>query len=207
MLYAAAAVKVLREPWAPTGRRTAEASMDLSKIPTGANPPADLNVVIEIPQGGEPVKYELDKDSGALRVDRFLHTAMFYPGNYGFIPHTLSADGDPCDVLVVSRVPVVPGAIIRSRPVGALLMEDEAGADEKIVAVPVDSLHPFYTDVRNYTDLPPLLCEQIAHFFRHYKDLERGKWVTIVRWVDAAAACDLVSAAMARAAAAEAGTP
>jgi inorganic pyrophosphatase len=181
--------------------------MDLSKIPTGANPPGDLNVVVEIPQGGEPVKYELDKESGALRVDRFLHTAMFYPGNYGFIPHTLSADGDPCDVLVVSRVPVVPGAIVRSRPVGALMMEDESGADEKIVAVPVDALHPFYRDVRNYTDLPPLLCEQIAHFFQHYKDLERGKWVTIVRWVDAAAACELVSAAMARAAATEARTP
>jgi inorganic pyrophosphatase len=207
MLYAAGAVKLPQDEHLPSRRRATGASMDLSKIPTGANPPADLNVVVEIPQGGEPVKYELDKDSGALRVDRFLHTAMFYPGNYGFVPHTLSADGDPCDVLVVSRVPVVPGAIIRSRPVGALLMEDEAGADEKIVAVPVDALHPFYTDIRNYTDLPPLLCEQIAHFFQHYKDLERGKWVTIVRWVDAAAACDLVSAAIARAAAAEAGTP
>jgi inorganic pyrophosphatase len=207
MLYAAGAVKLPQDEHRPSRRRATGASMDLSKIPTGANPPADLNVVVEIPQGGEPVKYELDKDSGALRVDRFLHTAMFYPGNYGFVPHTLSADGDPCDVLVVSRVPVVPGAIIRSRPVGALLMEDEAGADEKIVAVPVDALHPFYTDIRNYTDLPPLLCEQIAHFFQHYKDLERGKWVTIVRWVDAAAACDLVSAAIARAAAAEAGTP
>jgi inorganic pyrophosphatase len=178
--------------------------MDIAKIPIGAAPPDDINVIVEIPQGGEPVKYELDKESGALRVDRFLHTAMFYPGNYGFIPHTLSADGDPCDVLVVSQVPVVPGAIIRSRPVGALLMEDEGGADEKIIAVPVESLHPFYTDIRSYQDLPPLLCEQIAHFFQHYKDLERGKWVTIVRWVDAAEAGDLVRAAMARA---EAGAP
>src|SRR5205823_1709364 len=113
--------------------------MDLSKIPTGANPPYDVNAIIEIPQGGVPVKYELDKKSGALFVDRFLHTAMFYPGNYGFIPHTLSADGDPCDVLVISQVPVVAGAVIRCRPIGALVMEDEGGKDEKILAVPVDA--------------------------------------------------------------------
>jgi inorganic pyrophosphatase len=173
--------------------------MDIGKIAIGVAPPADINVVIEIPQGGEPVKYELDKASGALYVDRFLHTAMFYPGNYGFIPHTLSPDGDPCDVLVVGQVPVVPGAIVRSRPIGALLMEDEAGADEKIVAVPVDALHPFYRDVHSYQDLPPILCEQIAHFFQHYKDLERGKWVNIVRWVGTEDACDLIRAAIARA--------
>lgn len=177
--------------------------MDISKIRIGAAPPEDINVIIEIPQGGEPVKYELDKESGALRVDRFLHTAMFYPGNYGFIPHTLAADGDPCDVLVVAQVPVVAGAIIRSRPVGALLMEDEAGADEKIVAVPVDKLHPFYANVRSHHDLPPLLCEQIAHFFQHYKDLETGKWSRIVRWAGPAEAFDLIRAAVARAAAAE----
>ncbi|MCW5730259.1 MAG: inorganic diphosphatase [Alphaproteobacteria bacterium] len=173
--------------------------MDISRIPVGQDPPRDLNVVIEIPMGGEPVKYELDKGSGALFVDRFLHTAMFYPGNYGFIPHTLSLDGDPCDVLVVGQVKVVPGAVIRSRPIGALLMEDEAGPDEKIVAVPVDKLHPFYSGVRSYRDLPGVLCEQIAHFFKHYKDLEKGKWVTIVRWIDAAEAEELVVQAIARA--------
>jgi inorganic pyrophosphatase len=166
--------------------------MDIARIPTGRNPPKDINAVIEIPLGGVPVKYELDKDSGAIFVDRFLHTAMFYPGNYGFIPHTLSSDGDPCDVLVAGQVPVVPGAVIRCRPVGALLMEDEAGGDEKILAVPVDALHPFYTGVQSYRDLPPIMCEQIAHFFQHYKDLEKGKWVTIVRWVDAEGAEKLV---------------
>jgi inorganic pyrophosphatase len=173
--------------------------MDLQRISAGHHPPDDLNAVIEIPLGGPPVKYELDKASGALFVDRFLHTAMFYPGNYGFIPHTLSADGDPCDILVVTQVPVVPGAIIRCRPVGALIMEDEAGGDEKIIAVPVDKLHPFYSGVRNYTDLPPIICEQIAHFFQHYKDLEKGKWVTIVSWQDAAGAQKLVMEAIARA--------
>src|SRR5579875_1357651 len=135
--------------------------MDISKIAIGAAPPDDINVIIEIPQGGAPVKYEIDKESGALRVDRFLHTAMFYPANYGFIPHTLSPDGDPCDVLVVSQVPVMPGAILRSRPIGALVMEDEAGGDEKIIAVPAEELHSFFVDVRSYRDLPPILCEQI----------------------------------------------
>ena len=175
--------------------------MDLSKIPIGPNPPKDLNVLIEIPLGGVPVKYEMDKASGALFVDHFLHTAMFYPGNYGFIPHTLSGDGDPCDVIVVGQVPVVPGAIIRCRPVGALMMEDNAGMDEKILAVPVDKLHPFYTGVKNYQDLPTVLCEQISHFFEHYKDLEKGKWAKILKWVDAAGAEQLVMEAIARAAA------
>jgi inorganic pyrophosphatase len=173
--------------------------MDISKIPVGVQPPEDINVIIEIPQGGAPVKYELDKESGVLRVDRFLHTAMFYPGNYGFIPHTLAEDGDPCDVLVVTQVAVAPGALIRSRPIGALLMRDEAGPDDKIIAVPVDKLHPFYHDVRNYTDLPPLVCEQIAHFFQHYKDLEPRKQTTIYRWVDAAAAGELIVKSIARA--------
>jgi inorganic pyrophosphatase len=145
-----------------------------------------------------PVKYELDKASGAMFVDRFLHTAMFYPGNYGFIPHTLSEDGDPCDILVVSNVPVVPGAVIRCRPVGALLMEDEAGMDEKVLAVPVDDLHPFYTNVRNYTDLPSVLIDQIAHFFEHYKALEQGKWVKVLRWLDATEAQALVQDAIDR---------
>lgn len=173
--------------------------MDLTKIPVGRDPPRDIHAVIEIPLGGVPVKYEMDKESGALFVDRFLHTAMFYPGNYGFIPHTISGDGDPCDVIVVSQVPVVGGSVIRCRPVGALIMEDEAGADEKILAVPVDALHPFYVGVRTYTDLPSIMCNQIAHFFQHYKDLEKGKWSTIVRWVDNAAAERLVLEAIERA--------
>jgi inorganic pyrophosphatase len=150
--------------------------------------------------GGVPVKYELDKRSGALFVDRFLHTAMYYPGNYGFIPHTLSEDGDPCDVLVTTQVPVVPGAVIRCRPVGALLMQDEAGKDEKVLAVPADALNPFYSGIRNYSDLPPIVCEQIAHFFKHYKDLERGKWVSDVKWLDASRAEQLIIEAIARAA-------
>jgi inorganic pyrophosphatase len=157
--------------------------MDIGKISIGADPPRDINVLVEIPQGGVPVKYELDKEAGVLRVDRFLHTAMFYPGNYGFVPHTLSEDGDPVDVVVVGQVPVVPGAIIRCRPIGAILMKDEAGPDEKIVAVPVDKLHPFYSGVKSYKDLPQILTDQIAHFFQHYKDLEKGKWVTIVNWI------------------------
>jgi inorganic pyrophosphatase len=132
--------------------------MDLSKIDAGRNPPHEINVLVEVPLGGVPVKYEFDKSSGALFVDRFLHTAMFYPGNYGFIPRTLSRDGDPCDVIIPGHAPVVPGAIIRCRPVGALMMEDEAGGDEKILAVPVDSLHPFYANVRSYRDLPEIVC-------------------------------------------------
>jgi inorganic pyrophosphatase len=173
--------------------------MDLNLIPAGRDPPKDIHAVIEIPVGGVPVKYEFDKKSGALFVDRFLHTAMFYPGNYGFIPHTLSEDGDPCDVLVISQVPVVPGAVIRCRPVGALLMEDEAGKDEKILAVPVDDLHPFYKGIVSYRDLPNVMIEQIAHFFQHYKDLEKGKWVTIVRWLDTQEAEQIVMEGMARA--------
>jgi inorganic pyrophosphatase len=172
--------------------------MDISKISCGPNPPSDVHVVVEIPVGGVPVKYELDKRSGAMFVDRFLHTAMFYPGNYGFIPHTLSEDGDPCDALVVGHVPVVPGAVIRSRPIGALLMQDEAGNDEKIIAVPVDGLHPFYSNVQNYTDLPLVLVEQIAHFFEHYKDLEQGKWMKVLRWVNASEAESLIRAAIER---------
>jgi inorganic pyrophosphatase len=173
--------------------------MDISKIAIGRAPPFDVNAVIEIPQGGEPVKYELDKDSGAMFVDRFLHTAMFYPGNYGFIPHTLSEDGDPIDVLVVGQVPVVPGAVIRCRPIGALLMTDEKGADEKLVAVPVDALHPFYSGVRSYEDLPPILREQIAHFFQHYKDLEKGKWASVAKWVGPDEAGRMIAEAIERA--------
>ena len=173
--------------------------MDISKIAIGQAPPSDINVIVEIPQGGHPVKYELDKASGAVFVDRFLHTAMFYPGNYGFVPHTLAADGDPIDVLIVGPVSVVPGAVVRCRPIGALLMEDEAGSDEKIIAVPVDELHPFYTNVRSHEDLPAILCEQIAHFFSHYKDLEPGKWVRIARWAGPDEAAALITAAIDRA--------
>jgi inorganic pyrophosphatase len=158
--------------------------VDVTKISAGPNPPSDLHAIIEIPVGGVPVKYELDKKSGAMFVDRFLHTAMFYPGNYGFIPQTLSQDGDPCDVLVIAPVAVVPGAVIRCRPVGALLMEDQAGIDEKIIAVPVDALLPFYKGITSYLDLPEIMREQIAHFFQHYKDLEKGKWSNVGKWVD-----------------------
>jgi inorganic pyrophosphatase len=174
--------------------------MDISKISTGPAPPWDVNVLIEIPKGStEPVKYEIDKASGALFVDRFLHTAMFYPANYGFIPGTLSADGDPLDVLVVSRNAVVPGAVIRSRPIGALVLEDEAGGDEKIIAVPVEALHPFYSDVRSHEDLPQIMRDQIAHFFQHYKDLEHGKWVKISEWTGAEGAARLIEEAIERA--------
>lgn len=174
--------------------------MDLSRIPTGTDPPNEVNVVVEIPQGGTPVKYEIDKDSGAMFVDRFLHTAMFYPGNYGFIPNTLSADGDPVDCLVISPNPVVSGAVLRVRPIGALLMQDEHGADEKIIAVPIDKLHPFYKRVQSYRDLPEILIEQIGHFFEHYKDLEKGKWVKLARWVDRSDAARFIRAGIARAA-------
>ena len=173
--------------------------MDLSQISAGLNPPSDVNVVIEIPAGGPPVKYEMDKASGALFVDRFLHTAMYYPGNYGFIPHTLSEDGDPCDVLVISAVPVIPGAVVRCRPVGALAMRDQAGPDEKIIAVPVDALHPFHSGVKSYKDLPPILLQQIEHFFQHYKDLEPAKWTRVGEWVDAAGAERLILEGIARA--------
>ncbi len=168
--------------------------MNLDAVPVGPNPPWDLNVVIEIPQGGLPVKYEMDKASGALFVDRFLHTAMYYPGNYGFVPHTLADDGDPCDVVVINPTPVVPGCVIRARPIGALMMEDEAGRDEKILAVPVDKLNPFYSDIASYRQLPPILIEQIEHFFSRYKDLEKGKMSKVTRWADAGEAAELIAA-------------
>ena len=172
--------------------------MDLRKVPVGENPPWEVNVVIEVPLGGEPVKYELDKESGAIFVDRFLHTAMRYPCNYGFIPHTTSDDGDPVDVLVVTRNSVIPGAVVRARPIGVLVMEDEAGEDEKILAVPVDGLHPYYSNVSSYRALPQILLDQISHFFEHYKDLEPTKWVKIKRWGEADEACRMIEAAMAR---------
>ncbi|PHS28635.1 MAG: inorganic diphosphatase [Robiginitomaculum sp.] len=172
--------------------------MDINAISAGKAPPWDVNAIIEIPLGGVPVKYEVDKASGALFVDRFLHTAMFYPGNYGFIPHTLSLDGDPIDVMVVGRTPVIAGCVMRVRPVGMLQMEDESGPDEKILAVPVSKLHPYYESVRTYKDLPEVMCDQIKHFFTHYKDLEHEKWVKVGEWQDADTAAKAVMEAVAR---------
>ena len=159
--------------------------MRIDAISIGNNPPHDVNVIIEVPVGGEPIKYEMDKEAGTLVVDRFLYTAMRYPGNYGFIPHTLSGDGDPCDVLVANTRAIVPGAVMSVRPVGVLLMEDEAGGDEKIIAVPSSKLTQRYDKVKNYSDLPDITLQQIQHFFEHYKDLEPGKWVKVLRWGDA----------------------
>ena len=173
--------------------------MRIDKIAIGKNAPDDVNVIVEVPIGGEPIKYELDKDAGALVVDRFLYTSMRYPGNYGFIPHTLSGDGDPVDVLVASSRAIVPGAIMSVRPVGVLQMEDNAGADEKIVAVPSAHLSARFDGITNYTDLPDITVQQIEHFFAHYKDLEPGKWVKITRWGDAAEAKKLILEGIARA--------
>ena len=158
--------------------------MDLSKISPGENPPSDINVVVEVPLGGEPIKYEIDKASGAMFVDRFLYTAMRYPCNYGFVPQTLADDGDPVDVMVVGNRPLVPGAVVAARPVGVLIMEDEAGMDEKILAVPVPRLTDYYSKIHSYTDLPDILIKRISHFFEHYKDLEPNKWVKVVGWRD-----------------------
>jgi inorganic pyrophosphatase len=162
--------------------------MRLEAVSIGRNPPEDVNVVIEVPIGGEPIKYEMDKEAGALIVDRFLYTPMRYPGNYGFIPHTLSQDGDPCDVIVANTRAIAPGAIMSCRIVGVLLMEDEAGGDEKLLAVPSSWLTKRYDGVHDYTDLPKITLEQIEHFFANYKALEPGKWVKIVRWGNAAEA-------------------
>ena len=166
--------------------------MDLQKLNYGADAPDLVNAVIENPMGGDPVKYKLDKDSGAMYVDRFLHTAMYYPGNYGFIPHTLSGDGDPVDILVVGRTPVMPKSVLPCRPIGVLLMEDEAGLDEKIIAVPSEKLHPYHADVKTITDLRPIHVDQIEHFFKHYKDLEKGKWVKNLEWRDVTMAKKLI---------------
>jgi inorganic pyrophosphatase len=173
--------------------------MRLEAIAIGDDPPNDVNVVIEVPIGGEPIKYEMDKQSGALVVDRFLYTSMRYPGNYGFIPHTLSDDGDPCDVVVANRRAIVPGAVMNCRVIGVLLMQDEHGSDEKILAVPSPKLTQRYETIHSYTDLPPIAVQQIEHFFAHYKDLEPGKWVKIQRWGDAEEARKLICAAIERA--------
>ena len=172
--------------------------MRLDAIAIGHNPPEDVNVIVEVPIGGEPIKYEMDKAAGTLVVDRFLHTAMRYPGNYGFVPHTLSDDGDPIDVLIANTRPIVPGAIINVRPVGVLKMVDDAGGDEKIVAVPSRHITQRYDRVENHTDLPEITIKQIEHFFSHYKDLEPGKWVKIKRWADAAEAKRMIMEGMGR---------
>jgi inorganic pyrophosphatase len=173
--------------------------MRIEAIPIGKNPPHDVNVIVEVPIGGEPIKYEIEKNSGALFVDRFLYTPMRYPGNYGFVPHTLSADGDPIDVVVCNTRPIVPGAVMNCRVVGALVMEDDGGGDEKLVAVPTEKLTSRYDGVQNYTDLPTILTSQIEHFFTHYKDLEPNKWVKIERWAGVDEAKDMVREAIERA--------
>jgi inorganic pyrophosphatase len=171
----------------------------LDAISIGRNPPDEVNVVVEVPVGGEPIKYEMDKAAGTLVVDRFLYTAMRYPGNYGFIPHTLSDDGDPCDVLVANQRGIVPGAVMAVRPVGVLKMQDEAGGDEKIIAVPVPRLTRRYEKVHNYLDLPEITLKQIEHFFEHYKDLESSKWVKVLGWGDAEEAKRMIMESIQRA--------
>lgn len=156
--------------------------MRIEKISIGENPPEDINVIVEVPVGGQPVKYELDKDSGTVFVDRFLHTPMRYPCNYGFVPHTLSDDGDPIDVMVLGQTELVPGCVVRARPIGVLLMEDESGQDEKILAAPHSKLTPFYDHINDYTDVHPAQLARITHFFEHYKDLEPRKWVKVEGW-------------------------
>ncbi|GIX27266.1 inorganic diphosphatase [Pelomicrobium sp. G1] len=157
--------------------------MNLDRVPSGRDLPNDFNVIIEIPMHGAPIKYEVDKETGAMFVDRFLATAMHYPCNYGYIPHTLAEDGDPVDVLVVSPIAVIPGAVVRCRPIGMLKMEDEAGEDAKLLAVPIDQLSGMYRDIETPRDLPDFTLSQISHFFEHYKDLEPGKWVKVRGWV------------------------
>ncbi|WP_293881954.1 inorganic diphosphatase [Sphingomonas sp.] len=172
--------------------------MNIEMIPVGDNVPHSLNCIIEVPVGGEPVKYEFDKKSGALFVDRILHTPMRYPANYGFIPHTLSPDGDPLDALVVARSPFIPGCVVRVRPIAVLLLEDEAGGDEKLLTVPVDATFPYYTKVNESDDLPEIIMQQIEHFFTHYKDLEPKKWVRVGKWENAAYAHRIVMEAIER---------
>jgi len=172
--------------------------VNINEIASGINPPEDVNVIIEVPIGGEPIKYEIDKKSGALMVDRFLYTPMRYPGNYGFVPHTLSEDGDPIDVLVCNTRPIVPGAVMNCRPVGVLVMEDDGGQDEKIIAVPAERISRRYVNVRESSDLPEITRYQIQHFFEHYKDLEPNKWVRIEGWGDTAAAKLMIEKAIDR---------
>ena len=172
--------------------------MRIEAISVGQDPPNEVNVIVEVPVGGEPIKYEMDKNAGTLVVDRFLYTSMRYPGNYGFIPHTLSGDGDPLDVLIANQRGIVPGAVLAVRPIGVFLMQDEAGVDEKIIAVPVSRLTRRYDAIHEHTDLPEIAVQQIQHFFEHYKDLEPGKWVKIIGWGDAAEARAMIVQAIER---------
>jgi inorganic pyrophosphatase len=172
--------------------------MDLTKIPAGKNPPEDIYVVVEIPQGSS-IKYEVDKESGAVFVDRFLFTAMYYPFNYGFIPNTLAEDKDPTDVLVISSQPVAPGSVIRSRPIGMLEMEDEEGTDTKIIAVPVSKLDKTFDNINDVKDLPEATLEKIKHFFEHYKELEKGKWVKVKEFKSAEVAKEAIKQDLERA--------
>ncbi len=173
--------------------------MDINRLKPGANPPHEINVLIEVPLRSDPIKYEYDKDTGFIFVDRYLYTTMFYPCNYGFIPQTLALDGDPVDVMVVGRMPVIPGAILRARPIGVLKMEDEAGMDEKVLAVPIDKITPINKNVRSYRDIPEIDLARIAHFFEHYKDLEPDKWVKVLGWDDAEEAKRLIMEGIERA--------
>ena len=173
--------------------------MRIEAITVGNNPPHDVNVIVEVPVGGHPIKYELNKDAGTLVVDRFLYTSMAYPGNYGFVPHTLSEDGDPIDVLVCNTRPLVPACVINCRPIGVLVMEDDSGRDEKVIAVPSPHLTRRYENVKNYSDVPLITLQQIEHFFEHYKDLEPGKWVRIGDWGDAKEARRVIAEAIERA--------
>ena len=172
--------------------------MNIDKIALGENAPWDVNVIIEVPMNETPVKYEVDKDSGALFVDRIVNTPMRYPCNYGFVPHTLSDDGDPIDVLVLATAPLMPTSVVRARPIGVLKMKDEKGFDEKVLAVPVDSVFPYHADIKTAADLPKIVLDQIEHFFTHYKDLEKGKWVEIEGWGDADTAAKLIQEAIDR---------
>ncbi len=158
--------------------------MNLDRVSSGKDVPNEINVIIEIPAHSDPVKYELDKETGAMFVDRFMNTAMHYPCNYGYVPHTLSKDGDPVDVLVLTTYPLIPGSVIQCRPVGVLKMADESGDDAKVLAVPIDKLSRMYRGVRSFRDLPEAVLDQIAHFFEHYKDLDEGKWVRVGGWGD-----------------------
>jgi inorganic pyrophosphatase len=171
----------MNAPFFPPSKayREPEPLMRLDAISIGKNAPDDVNVIIEVPVGGQPIKYEMDKKAGVLVVDRFLYTPMTYPGNYGFVPHTLSDDGDPIDVLVCNTRPLIPGCVINVRPIGVMLMEDNSGLDEKILAVPSNHLTRRYEKVLTHTDLPEITLQQIVHFFEHYKDLEPGKWVKV----------------------------
>lgn len=173
--------------------------MDYNKISSGKDVPNEINVIIEVPLRSDPIKYEFDKDSGAMFVDRYLYTTMFYPCNYGFIPHTLAEDGDPMDVLVIGRMPLQPGVVMRVTPIGVLKMEDEAGMDEKILAKPIDKITPLHRGIDTYTDVAKIDLDRIAHFFEHYKDLEPNKWVKVAGWAGPDEAKEIIMSSLRRA--------